>query len=219
MNHNFCYNYGFLADWFKENPKIQRNDVLDKMEMGDYNTLHNWTTGKTMMTLTQMMKFCNRFNVPITAFFYDECADESSIFTPLNINAMIEPSGGWPDASRKAGMKVCDPRTDSHTHSNIPEYIRVATGVSANNEDYKQEEEQTVQASDLTPSERMRFLDIIERMQKDIMELNKKTIEQAHLLAEKDARINAMVQDRPYQVIKQYEPNYAPNLQVAENDG
>jgi len=63
--HNIVYNYGFLADWMKANPSIKRNEILSSMEMSDYNTLRNWVDGATMLPLTQLMKFCNRFNVRV----------------------------------------------------------------------------------------------------------------------------------------------------------
>ena len=80
MSHNFCYNYSFLSDWMKANPHIKRMDLLNTLEMCDYGTLAKWLNGVTMMPLTQIMKFCNRYNVPITAFFYDELADDNSVF-------------------------------------------------------------------------------------------------------------------------------------------
>ena len=122
--HNIVYNYGFLADWMQANPSIKRNEILQSMEMSDYNTLRNWVEGATMLPLTQLMKFCNRFNVPITAFFLDEKADDTSIIAPITPNSMIEPAGGWPDSSRKAGIKVCDPRSNIHMITNMPDYIR-----------------------------------------------------------------------------------------------
>lgn len=169
---NFCYNYGFLQDWLKANPKIKRYDVLAEMEMSYYRTLQNWMEGATMMPLTQMMKFCNRYNVPITAFFFDANADDDSIFTPIPPGAMIEPAGGWVENDRRTGIKTGDPRTDIHIPSNLPDYcknIKLQHNIRDSDKDMKEKE--------VTHSERMRYLDIIEQQNVQIAELNRKTLE------------------------------------------
>ena len=98
MSHNFCYNYSFLSDWMKANPHIKRMDLLNTLEMCDYGTLAKWLNGVTMMPLTQIMKFCNRYDVPITAFFYDELADDNSVFSP-SIHTTLSPHciHRWPE--------------------------------------------------------------------------------------------------------------------------
>lgn len=166
--HNIVYNYGFLADWMQANPSIKRNEILQSMEMSDYNTLRNWVEGATMLPLTQLMKFCNRFNVPITAFFLDEKADDTSIIAPITPNSMIEPAGGWPDASRKAGIKVCDPRSNIHMITNMPEYIRAGKSPDAG--------EQDADGVNIPERERMRYLDIIEKLNDRVMAVSEENI-------------------------------------------
>lgn len=166
--HNIVYNYGFLADWMKANPSIKRNEILQSMEMVDYNTLRSWVDGVTMLPLTQLMKFCNRFNVPITAFFLDEKADETSIIAPITPNSMIEPAGGWPDSSRKAGIKVCDPRSNIHMITAMPEYIRTMGNDSIR--------EQTADSDSISEKERMRYLDIIEKLNDRVIALSEENI-------------------------------------------
>lgn len=168
--HNIVYNYGFLADWMQANPSIKRNEILQSMEMSDYNTLRNWVEGMTMLPLTQLMKFCNRFNVPITAFFLDEKADDASIIAPITPHSMIEPAGGWPDSSRKAGIKVCDPRSNIHMITTMPDYIRVDKP-SGNDDD-----EQATENSDIPAKERMRYLDIIEKLNDRVLALSEENI-------------------------------------------
>ena len=167
--HNIVYNYGFLADWMRANPTIKRNEILQSMEMSDYNTLRNWVDGVTMLPLTQLMKFCNRFNVPITAFFLDEKADDTSIIAPSTPGSMIEPAGGWPDSSRKAGIKVCDPRSNIHMITNMPNYIKMEehSGICEQKSDI---------ISSIPEKERMRYLDIIEKLNDRLMALSEENI-------------------------------------------
>lgn len=166
--YNIVYNYGFLADWMQANPSIKRNEILQSMEMSDYNTLRNWVDGATMLPLTQLMKFCNRFNVPITAFFLDEKADDTSIIAPITPSSIIEPAGGWPDPSRKAGIKVCDPRSSIHMITTMPAYIRV--------DKPSDDDEQTTGNSNIPVKERMRYLDIIEKLNDRVMALSEENI-------------------------------------------
>lgn len=174
--HNFVYNYGFLADWLRANPSVKRGDLLRSMEMCDYGTLAKWTNGETMMPLAQMMKFCNLWGVPITAFFMDEKADEGSVFTPINTDAQVEPTGGWPDSSRKAGIKVCDPRTAIHMNSNIPDYVRTAKAREQTPADKPKESPVTTETADVGANERMRYLDMIEKLNDRVMELSRQNI-------------------------------------------
>ena len=136
--------------------------------MSDYNTLRKWVDGATMLPLTQLMKFCNRFNVPVTAFFLDEKADDMSIIAPITPDSMIKPVGGWPDSSRKVGIKVCDPRSSIHMITAMPDYIkeRKTSDIC----------EQTSDGSSIPEKERMRYLDIIEKLNDRLMALSEENI-------------------------------------------
>ncbi len=177
--HNYVYNYGFLADWMKANPLVRRSDILQGIDMCDYGTLAKWTSGETMMPMIQMMKFCNAFSVPVTAFFMDEKADDESCVAPILPDAQIEPAGGWPDSSRKTGIKVCDPRTTTHMPSNLPGYVRMA-GVShpAKHEVPKAQGTpvQVTESEDIPQNERMRYLDMIEKLNDRVMKLSEDNI-------------------------------------------
>ena len=155
----------------KANPHIKRMDLLNNLEMCDYGTLAKWLNGVTMMPLTQMMKFCNRYSVPITAFFYDELADDNSVFSPLNIDAMIEPAKGWPDSNRKAGIKVCDPRSAEHIDSNLPKYVRLASNRQSKKEESNSSLMSNISSSDMNIEERNKFLDVIKKQNDIIIEL------------------------------------------------
>ena len=122
-----------------------------------------------MLPLTQLMKFCNRFNIPITAFFLDEKADDTSIIAPITPSSMIEPARGWPDSNRKAGIKVCDPRSNVHMITNMPDYIRErdTTDICEQTSD---------NISSVPEKERMRYIDIIEKLNDRLMALSEENI-------------------------------------------
>lgn len=170
-NHNFCYNYGFLADWIKVNPEVKKYGILRELEMSDYRTLQNWMEGLTMMPLTQMMKFCNRYNVPITAFFFDENADEDSAFSPIHNGAQIEPSGGWKESDRRAGIKSGDPRTNLHFISKLPEYVKPCRISPKSETKSCTKTTGTGEETMLPAKERMRYLDLIEKLNGQVLDL------------------------------------------------
>lgn len=99
MTHNYTYNFGFLAEWLENNPRITRRQVLEALQITDYNTLRNWTTGKTAMPLAQLLRFCNYFSVPLGNFFFDH--DAVAVVSPSapDANSMTEPAGGYKEKS------------------------------------------------------------------------------------------------------------------------
>ena len=200
-NYNFCYNYGFLADWLKANPEVKKYGVLHELEMSDYRTLQNWMEGLTMMPLTQMMKFCNRYNVPVTAFFFDENADEGSVFSTIHNGAQIEPTGGWKESNRRVGMKSGDPRTNLHFISKIPEYVKPCR-LSLKSES-KACNESAVTKEETTPpaEERLRYLDLIEKLSEQVFDLTREVIslkeENMRLRLKNDTSSYGMVAEPP----------------------
>lgn len=53
---------------------------------------------------------------------------------------LIEPANGRPDSNRKAGIKVCDPRSTEHIVSNLPKYVRLAANIQSKKEDTTQQQ-------------------------------------------------------------------------------
>lgn len=169
--HNFCYNFGFLADWFRANPKMKKYDVLHEMGMSDYKTLQNWIEGVTIMPTTQIMRFCNLYNVPITAFFFDEEATEQSVFSPIHDGAAIEPTGGWKESVRRVGIKVGDPRTKVHNISVLPHYCKDGC-ITSDSTSPRTKTNPQARQNDISQQERMRYLEIIDRLTQRITELS-----------------------------------------------
>lgn len=119
--HNYTYNYRFLADWIRENKNVQRREILDALGINDYKTLQNWTEGVTMMPLTQMMRFCNHYSVPLGCFFYDMNARANIDAEGPDVNSQTEPRGGWKECEGKRGRHIYDPTTTIHMISKIPD--------------------------------------------------------------------------------------------------
>lgn len=170
-NYNFCYNYNFLSDWFKANPEIKKYDVLKELGMTYYRTLQNWMEGITMMPLTQMMKFCNRYNVPISAFFLNEENEVNMSCACITTTSQIAPTCGWGDTERSFGIKTGDPRMTIHTESKLPSYCISPCEQTDSLLNVTAKDDDRIEA--INRDERMRFLDIIAKQSKQIAELSK----------------------------------------------
>ena len=203
ITHNYCYNFSFFADFFAANPSIKKYDVLREMGLKDYSTLQRWMDGVTLMPLHQLMKFCNLYSVPITAMFLDENADASALVPSVPEGARIEPVGGWKDIKKGAGIKIGPSRVDVHYCSNLPVYCKTDADISAMTAGGTEPAVspptvppvQTASGSPTPPpepeerglphAERMRYLDIIERLSNQVAQLS-----QALATSEKKQIIN-----------------------------
>lgn len=215
ITHNYCYNFSFFADFFAANPGIKKYDVLREMGMKDYSTLQRWMDGVTLMPLHQLMKFCNLYSVPITAMFLDENAEASSLVPAVPDGARIEPVGGWKDIKKGAGIKIGPSRVDVHYCSNLPAYCKTDADITAMTaggtgpavssptvspvqtvaSSPTAPQKQTVVSSPTPPpeprerglahAERMRYLDIIEKLSSQVAQLS-----QALATSEKKQIIN-----------------------------
>lgn len=189
ITHNYCYNFSFFTDFFAANPGIKKYDVLSEMGMKDYNTLKRWFDGVTMMPLHQLMKFCNLYSVPITAFFLDENATADALVPAVPVGTSIEPVDGWKALKAGAGVKIGPSHTEVHYCSNLPVYCKSdadiaamitsspitqnPTSITQNPTPITQNPKPiTPPSSPLAHEERMRYLDIIEKLSNQVAQLS-----------------------------------------------
>ena len=67
----YQYNYSFLGRWMAKNKGITINTILRAIGSTSNNSLRLWEHGKCPMPVTSILRFCNTFQVPISAFFCD----------------------------------------------------------------------------------------------------------------------------------------------------
>ena len=53
-----------------------------------------------------------------------------------DMRRQTQPANGRPDSNRKAGIKVCDPRSTEHIVSNLPKYVRLAANIQSKKRGY-----------------------------------------------------------------------------------
>lgn len=127
----YQYNYGFLQEWLDANPTIQKGAVQQALGVKSNNGLNSWIRKEGPMSVISILRFCNSFQVPLSAFFRDMDAGENAAVVPglPTVNDQLEPDGGYAtDAtSRRQGERtLLDPLDVTVTHSVVPGVVVAA---------------------------------------------------------------------------------------------
>lgn len=187
----YQYNYSFLSEWMQANKKISINTILQAIGTKSNNSLRMWEQGQCAMPVIGILRFCNSFQIPISAFL---CNTGEPCPTEVNPSetALFEPEGGYTTdmAQRQPGeRRPLSPTDVTPTQSVIPnvetsieenetEVVCRAnqTEKSNNNVDvYKLIELQKKQAENTACyiSQQQKMLDIIVKQQEEIDRLTK----------------------------------------------
>lgn len=68
----YKYNYSFLEKWMDANRGVTDKSILQAIGTSSNTSLDLWTRGECPMQLIGLLRFCNAFCVPISAFIVDE---------------------------------------------------------------------------------------------------------------------------------------------------
>lgn len=128
MKYN--YNYGFLQQWLDANKHIPRGVINEAFATSSNNRIKAWARGESTMPVLSILRFCNSFQVPLSAFFRNEDAEKDNDHAPIPANTgdKITPQGGYAKntVERKHGeRKAVDPTAVTVTASTIPGYDRM----------------------------------------------------------------------------------------------
>lgn len=118
----YQYNYSFLGKWMSMNRNISIDTILQAIGTTSNNSLRLWSKGKSPMPVTAIMRFCNTFQVPISAFFCDKDAEHETT-TPYikpDINDKFEPDGGYVSERQQGCRGLYDPLDVTFIPSVIP---------------------------------------------------------------------------------------------------
>ena len=93
----YQFNFGFLSQWLEANPDIQKNAILYAAGTKANNSFKSWTQGEGAMPIITILRFCNSFQVPISAFIKDLDDGKEAITIPAlpSENDILEPVGGF----------------------------------------------------------------------------------------------------------------------------
>ena len=206
----YQYNFSFLNEWLKANPEIPKGEILQAIGSKANNRFKAWVRCEGPMPVISMLRLCNAYQIPLSAFFRDADAGTDGAVVPgmPMPDDILEPAKGYADNQddRQQGERsILNPLSVKVTPSVVP-------GVTARpiKMDDTQEPPATVDnISDANlaaiikmenehMAQQRRLLDIIAEQQKQIADL-------AHMLNEARRYDNRrldegyMVADRPTQ--------------------
>ena len=121
----YFYNYSFLTNWMEANREITNKQIMKAMGTTSNTGLDSWIRMKSPLPTIALLRFCNAFHVPLSAFIVDADDDgncEKEHVYP-SVNDQFEPDGGYinNDAKRQLGTRALrNPLDVDHIKSVVP---------------------------------------------------------------------------------------------------
>ena len=206
----YQYNFSFLNEWLKANPEIPKGEILQAIGSKANNRFKAWVRCEGPMPVISMLRLCNAYQIPLSAFFRDadagtDCAVVPGMPMPDDI---LEPAQGYADNQddRQQGERsILNPLSVKVTPSVVP-------GVTARpiNMDDTQEPPATIdnisddnlaaiiKMENEHMAQQRRLLDIIAEQQKQIADLAR-MLNEARRYDNRRLDDGYMVADRPTQ--------------------
>ena len=206
----YQYNFSFLNEWLKANPEIPKGEILQAIGSKANNRFKAWVRCEGPMPVISMLRLCNAYQIPLSAFFRDADAGTDSAVVPgmPMPDDILEPAQGYADNQddRQQGERsILNPLSVKVTPSVVP-------GVTARPIKVNDTQEPPATVDNISDAnlvsiirlenehmaQQRRLLDIIAEQQKQIADL-------AHMLNEARRYDNRrldegyMVADRPTQ--------------------
>ena len=206
----YQYNFSFLNEWLKANPEIPKGEILQAIGSKANNRFKAWVRCEGPMPVISMLRLCNAYQIPLSAFFRDADAGTDGAVVPgmPMPDDILEPAQGYADNQddRQQGERsILNPLNVKVTPSVVP-------GVTARPIKVNDTQEPPATVDNISDAnlvsiirlenehmaQQRRLLDIIAEQQKQIADL-------AHMLNEARRYDNRrldegyMVADRPTQ--------------------
>ena len=98
----YFYNYSFLNKWMEANGNITNKQIMKAMGTTSNTCLDSWIRMKSPMPTIALLRFCNAFHVPLSAFIQnadanpqgdDDCYEVE--YVRHDVNDQFEPDGGY----------------------------------------------------------------------------------------------------------------------------
>lgn len=106
----YFYNYSFLNRWMEANRDITNKQVMRAMGTTSNTCLDSWVRMKSPLPTIALLRFCNAFHVPLSAFIVDADAqgEEDMEHVCPGVDDQFEPDGGYidNDEKRKLGTRA-----------------------------------------------------------------------------------------------------------------
>ena len=147
----YFYNYSFLNKWMEANRKITNREIMKAMGTTSNACLDSWIRMKLPLPTIALLRFCNAFHVPLSAFIVDADKDqqgregccEAGYVCP-GIDDQFEPDGGYLDneEKRKQGTRALrNPLDVERMESVVPGWTSVGNTGNGGAKEHKTREE------------------------------------------------------------------------------
>ena len=147
----YFYNYSFLDKWMEANRKITNKQIMKAMGTTSNACLDSWIRMKSPLPTIALLRFCNAFHVPLSAFIVDADKDlqeeggycEEGYVCP-GIDDQFEPDGGYidNDEKRKLGTRALrNPLDVERVKSVVPGWTSDGIAGNGGAKEHKQKKE------------------------------------------------------------------------------
>lgn len=221
----YFYNYSFLDKWMEANRKITNREIMKAMGTTSNACLDSWIRMKSPLPTISLLRFCNAFHVPLSAFIVDADKDQQGSerccgagYVCPGIDDQFEPDGGYidNDEKRKQGTRALrNPLDVERMESVAPGWTSVGNAGNGGAKGYKTREEDKEAAAapmnaaaptpmaepatnvepDISLKTLNRMLDIIAEQQKQIGDQQKLISELTHRLESQQPSYNMVAEE------------------------
>lgn len=181
----YQYNFSFLSQWLEANPEIPKGEILQALGAKSNNRFKAWVRCEGPMPVLSMLRLCNAYQIPLSAFFRDADAGADGAVVPgmPTPNDILEPAQGYASSTdeRQHGERsMLNPLDVQITPSVVP-------GVVAKTREMEDAQESATPADNISDAnlativklenehieQQRRLLDIIAEQQKQIADLTR----------------------------------------------
>ena len=204
----YFYNYSFLNKWMEANGDITNKQIMKAMGTTSNACLDTWIRMKSPLPTNALLRFCNAFHVPLSAFIVnadakpqgdDDCYEME--FVRPGVNDQFEPDGGYigNEAKRQNGTRALrDPLDVDRIKSVVPGWTSneiAGDGVASGHRCGKKKESEAAApapiAKPVSNADPGISMDTLNRMLDIIAEQQKQIGDQQKLINELTHRLNA----------------------------
>ena len=207
----YQYNFSFLNEWLEANPEIPKGDILQAIGSKANNRFKAWVRCEGPMPVISMLRLCNAFQIPLSAFFRDADAGTDGAVVPgmPTPDDILEPAQGYADNmdDRQQGERsILNPLSVKVTPSVVPGDVMNPSEVHVAQEPIKPTPPPISDANLAAiikmendhMAQQHRLLDIIAEQQKQIADLTR-MLKEARRYDNIRFDEGCMVADRPMQ--------------------
>ena len=185
MKYQYCFS--FLNEWLKANPEIPKGEILQALGAKSNNRFKAWVRCEGPMPIISMLRLCNAFQIPLSAFFRDADAGTDGAVVPgmPMPDDILEPAQGYAENTddRQHGERsILNPLNVRVTPSVVPGVVVKQCKVDDTQEPTTTKTTDNISDANLAAiikmenehmAQQRRLLDVITEQQKQIADLTR----------------------------------------------